>query len=159
MDYDKKLGLPDIFTTRESYRLDLRWDDVLYERDGECRLLGARFSGPVLSKAARINPNDHMILDFYKQYYVFAKNVYLAKLSWSIPVYNDDGTICLNDAMLSHDTELNRVPKLNGTDYILIDTIGHEDHDHQFNLTYTTYVMNVDDKLYNFWEFHTYRQV
>jgi hypothetical protein len=45
---------------------------------------------------------------------------------------------------------LNRVPKLASTDYLIIDTRGHDVENHHFNLVYKTYVVNEDTQLYKF---------
>lgn len=157
MNYDKKLGLPDIFTTRDFYRLELRWKNVIYANEGDCEIVDAYFSGPVLKHAEKIEQNSFMLLDFYKQYYVFAKNAYIATFSWGEVIYNKDNTISLKNTHIKHDTELNKVPKLNSGDYIIIDTIGHEKEIHDFNLTYNTYVLNENEELYNFWDHHHYK--
>lgn len=134
----------------EKYRLELHWKSVVYERDGVCKLKGAYFSGPALSMAQKINDNDNIAIDFYKQYLVFVKNVYVAKLSWKKVIYNKDNTVSLKNTILKHNTELNRVPKLNNTDYIVIDTKNHESSIHHLNLLYTAYVINENGMLYKF---------
>lgn len=138
------------FTFGERYRLEIRWDGVTYERPGICKLINAYFTGPVLKEALRINDNDHIMLDFYNQYAIFVRNVYVGKLSWSEVVYNGDGTITIKDAKITHDTELNRVPQLRDSDYLVIDTSNHEIEKHPFNLLYTTYVVNAAGELYDF---------
>jgi len=138
------------FLISERYRLELRWEKASYERDGLCKLENACFSGPALSIAEKINNNDSINLDFYKQYLVFVKNVYVAKLSWGEVVYNKNNTVMLKDALVSHDTELNRVPKLSDTDYIVIDTAKHEADVHQFHLVYDSFVINENGQLYKF---------
>ena len=76
--------------------------------------------------------------------------MYVGKLSWGEVKYNKDGSITLKNANMSHDTELNRVPKLSDADYLIIDTSGHEVERHPFNLLYKTYVVNEDTQLYKF---------
>lgn len=134
----------------EKYRLELHWEKAVYEKEGFCNLKTATFSGPALSDAEEVQPNDEILLDFYSQYMVLVKNVYVAKLSWGKVIYNKDKTISLSDAKISHDSELNRVPKLKDTDYLVIDTSNHEVSIHRFNLTYRTYVVNESGEPYNF---------
>lgn len=134
----------------ERYRLELHWKKANYEKDGLCRLTNAYFSGPALAMAQKINSNDSINLDFYRQYLVFVNNVYVAKLSWGEVVYNNDKTITLKDAIISHDTELNKVPKLKNKDYIAIDTKKHEVETHDFYLAYDCFVVNEDGELYSF---------
>lgn len=138
------------FSIAEKYTLILSWDKVLYKTDGECSLINARLSGPALSIADKINPNEFIKLDFYKQYLIFVKNIYIAKMSWGDVIYNKDNTVTLKDAKISHDTELNRVPQFKNKDFILIDTSNHENNKHAFTLVYTSYVVDEAGNLYNF---------
>lgn len=138
------------FLLSERYRLELHWKKAIYERDGICKLEGAYFSGPALKIAEKINENDNINIDFYKQYFVFTKFVYVVKLSWGEVVYNKNGTVFLKDAMLSHDTELNRVPEFKNTDYIVINTENHEAAVHHLNLVYESFVVNENNELYKF---------
>lgn len=138
------------FLLSEKYRLKLHWKKASYEREGICKLEGARFSGPALQIANKINDNDSINIDFYKQYIILVKNIYVAKLSWGEIKYNRNGTISLKNAVLKHDTELNRVPKLKDTDYIVIDTKNHEEAVHHMHLVYDSYVVNENGVLYKF---------
>lgn len=133
----------------ERYKLELHWEKVKYEQDGICKLIGTYFSGPALSNAEKINDNDTIKLDFFNQYLVFVKNVYVGDLSWNEVVYNGKKVV-LKGAKITHDTELNKVPKLKDTDYLVIDTSNHEMAVHAFNLLYTTYVVNEGGEPYNF---------
>lgn len=134
----------------EKYRLELHWEKARYEKEGVCDLKGAFFSGPALSDAEEVQPNDEILLDFYSQYIVLVKNVYVGKLSWRAVKYNKNNIISLMDAKITHNTELNRVPKLKDNDYLVIDTSNHEMAVHMFHLTYKTYVVNEGGELYNF---------
>ena len=134
---------------RERYKLEFHWEKVVYEEKGVCRLKNAFFSGPVLSTTEKIQDNDFIMLDFYTQYLILVRNVYVGKLSWKEVTYSNK-TIKLSDANITHDTELNRVPKLKDTDYLVIDTSNHEWAEHNFNLFYKTYVVNEYGELYNF---------
>jgi hypothetical protein len=138
------------FLLSERYRLEVHWKKTVYEQPGICVLKSAYFSGPVLQEALRINDNDYIMLDFFRQYAIIAKNVYVAKLSWGEVEYNSDKTITLKDAKITHNTELNRVPRLKDTDYLVIDTSDHEISKHRFNLVYKTYVINEQNEMYDF---------
>ncbi len=137
------------FMLSERFRLELKWKKATYEVEGVCKLDGAYFCGPAILEMLQLNNNDHIILDFYCQYIVLVKNVYLAKFSWGEVVYNTN-TISLKDAIITHNTELNRVPKLNSNDYLVIDTEDHEVSRHIFTLVYKTYVVNETTSLYKF---------
>lgn len=140
----------DKFILSERFRLELKWKQAIYEIEGVCKLDGAYFCGPALTEALQLNNNDHIMLDFFVQYMVLVNNIYVAKLSWGEVVYNSDGTISLKDAIMTHDTELNRVPKLKDNDYLVIDTENHEVEKHLFNMLYKTFVVNETTSLYMF---------
>jgi hypothetical protein len=140
------------FIFSDRYRLELHWKSTAYERDGVCKLSGVSFSGPALVEADKINSNDNIMLDFFHQYIILVENVYVAKLSWGEVIYNKNGTISLKKAFIIHSTELNKVPKLSDTDFLILDTSNHESETHQFNPLYKTYVVNTDTQLYKFGE-------
>lgn len=140
------------FSLAERFRLELRWDKAVYDQDGICRLTGAKFTGPALSEAMQLNDNDHIMLDFFKQYYVIVDAVYVAKFSWGQVKYNKDNTISLEDTFITHDTELNKVPTFKSSDYLVVDTSDHEVESHPFNPVYRTYVVNETTSLYRFGE-------
>lgn len=138
------------FIFSDRFRLELHWKSTVYEQDGICKLSGACFSGPALVEADRIKDNDHIMLDFFHQYLILVDNVYVAKFSWGQIIYNKDDTITLKNALITHDTQLNKVPKLTDTDFLIVDTENHETEKHPFNLLYRTYVVNTDTQLYKF---------
>lgn len=138
------------FSLSERYRLELHWEKAIYDSPGICKLSGAYFYGPALYEAQQINNNDYIMLDFFKQYVVVVSNVYVAKLSWEEVVYPNNGKVFLKNTMITHDTELNKVPKLAFTDYLIIDTKGHDEAQHPFNLVYKTYVVSETTQLYKF---------
>jgi len=140
-----------VFLLSEQFRLELRWQEVLYERDGECKLINAFFTGPVIQIAQKINSNDYMLLDFYSQYLHLVNNVYVANFSWKEVTYSEDGKIVfLKNALLSHRSELNTAPNLKSDDYFVIDTSDHVIEKHSANLVYKTYLINNDNMRYNF---------
>jgi hypothetical protein len=138
------------FLISERFRLELHWAKAVYKDDGVCNLFDAYFSGPALREAQQLKDNDHISLDFYSQYVILTKGVYVADFSWGKVEYKPDGSIWLFDAKLKHDTELNRVPKLKSDDYLVIDTSDHETEKHAYNMVYKTYVVNETTSLYNF---------
>jgi hypothetical protein len=138
------------FLLSERYRLELHWQKAIYEQEGICKLESAYFSGPVLSHANKINCNDHILIDFYSQYVLLVKSVFVAKLSWKDVIYNTNDTISLKDVLIEHDAELNNVPQLKDTDYLVVDTSDHEESIHALHMVYKTYVVNDDGKEYNF---------
>jgi len=154
--YEERIG----FLLGERYRLELHWKRAVYKQEGVCELKGAYFSGPVLQQAEEIGPDNEMLIDFYRQYYIFAENVYVATFSWGEVVYNKDDTVTLKNAKITHDTELNKVPKFKSSDYLVIDTKNHDVEVHAYFPTYTTIVVNAEGKAYNFWKHHgSYRKV
>jgi hypothetical protein len=138
------------FDLSDRFRLELHWSDILYNIDGVCDFTDAYFSGPALSEAVKLNDEDFIYLDFYRQYISLVRSVYVVKFSWRGVKYEKDGIIKFDNSKMEHATELNRVPKLKKNDYIIIDTSDHEDEKHQYNLLYKTYVVNEDTQLYAF---------
>lgn len=138
------------FSLGERYRLELHWENVVYEQPGICKIVGACFSGPALNEAQKLNDIDSILLDFYSQYITLVDRVYVAKFSWEGVCYNSSGTITLKNAVITHDSQLNRVPKLKNEDYLVIDTSDHILEKHAFAPAYKTYVVNEDTNLYRF---------
>jgi hypothetical protein len=138
----------DLFQLGEKYRLDFSWDDVIYV-DNTCKFVNACFSGPVLQFAEKIESNNFMLLDFFKQYFILVDNVYIGKLSWGEVIYNEHRVNLVN-CILTHESELHKVPKLEKTDILIIDCKQHERETHAFYTTYKTYVSNKDLQVYNF---------
>ena len=138
------------FILSDRYRLELHWQKTIYRQPGRCMIEGAYFKGPALTEALQLRGGDHILLDFFRQYSVLVENVYVGKFSWGEVGYNRDGTISLKDTFITHDTELNKVPKFKATDHLVIDTSNHEVESHPFNPVYRTYVVNGDAELYRF---------
>ena len=132
----------------EKYRLNLKWDKTEYI-DNTCIFHGAYLSGPVLTLAEKIESNNSMRLDFFKQYFILVSNVYIGNLSWGEVVYKEDN-VYLMDCKLTHASELHKVPKLSDRDYLIIDCKYHDREIHSFYPTYKTYVSNEDTQLYTF---------
>lgn len=143
-----KLG----FITDDKYRLELRWNKAVYDKN-VCKLKGAYFCGPVLNDIEELRHNDHILLDLFKQYYIFSASVYIVTFSWG-QVKHDivKNRIDLKDASLTHPVELNKVPKLRNKDYILINTKGHDIETHHSYPTYQSMVLNEFGEVYNFWK-------
>lgn len=139
------------FLISEMFRLEIRWEDVSYNKDGVCFFKNAYFTGPVLKQALKINEKDHILLDFYSQYLALVKGVYVGKFSWNGVEYTKDGnSVLLKESKLEHEKELNRVPKLNKDDFFVVDTSDHTTELHNTFLVYKTYVINNDNDLYRF---------
>ena len=134
----------------EVYRLELHWKKVLRPKAGEMHLVGAYFSGPALAQADKINDNDTIRLDFCSQLVVLVKCVYIGDLRWGEVVYNKNRTITLKNARVEYDPELKGIPNLAAKDYLVIDTSGHENNKHLYNLLYPAYVIDRDSEIYDY---------
>lgn len=134
----------------ERYRLELHWKKVLRPKAGIMYLTDAYFSGPALAQADEINSDDTIRLDFCSQLVILIKSVYVADLYWGEVVYNKNKTITLKDARIEYDPELKGIPNLEKKDYLVIDTAGHENEKHLYNLLYPTYVIGKDSELYDY---------
>jgi len=137
----------DKFLLSERYRLEIHWDSLIYE-EKKCLFGGATFSGPALSIASKIEPNDNILLDFYSQYIQFVSGVYVGKFSWGEVIYKNEHVL-LKDAVLVQE-ELKSVPQLKETDYLVIDTLNHEVVVHMYNPMYKTFVINNESGYYDF---------
>jgi len=136
------------FFISEKFRLEVHWDKVNYLNDMEVILEGCYFCGPVLSEVVEIQQEDFIRLDFINQYVVFVNHYYIANLSWEGARRTED-KIFLDNVVLKN-KYLNSVPKLENDDYIVIDTINHENEKHSYNLVYISYLINKDGEHYNF---------
>lgn len=146
-EFNKKIG----FLLGEKYRLELHWSKIKYNK-GLCRCSGAYFSGPALQFAEKIEPNNFLLLDLFKQYFMFSKTVFIVNLSWDEVEYKSDNMIIkLSNVFLKHELELNKVPKLNNKDYIVINTKNHDRSTHHLFPTYEGIVVNEFGEAYNFW--------
>lgn len=145
--YIDKLG----FLKDSKYRLDLNWKSVKYDK-GICYLKGAYLTGPVLKYLEEVSPNDFILLDFHKQYYIFSSDIYIVHFAWG-DLKNDfaNNKIHLYNSYLKHTTELNNVPKLRNKDSIMINTKGHDLETHMYYPTYKAMVLNEFGDVYNFW--------
>ncbi len=138
------------FLSNERFKLELHWQEALYEIEAECCLKGAYFSGPAMQMAQEINQIDSMMLDLYSQYLHLVKGAYVLTLSWKGVIYDGIGKAFLKDAKLTKNEELNTVPILNNNDYFVIDTRDHEASIHHFHFLYKSVLVNETDTLYRF---------
>lgn len=139
------------FRVSERFRLEVHWDNVFYKKEGEAFLEGCYFSGPVISQVGPMSDKDVISLDFVGQYIIFIKSFYIANLSWEGIIRKTD-KIYLNNAIIKN-INLNILPKLKKDDYIVIDTQNHEDEKHNYNINYTSYLVNSDGILYSFGDY------
>jgi len=138
------------FLLSERFRLELHWDTALRPEAGIINLTGAYFSGPAMKQADKINDNDTIRLDFCSQLIVLVTNVYVGDLKWGEVSYNEAEIADLKDARIEYDPTLKGIPNLENKDYLVIDTSGHENEKHAYNLLYPTYVVDRDNELYNY---------
>jgi len=136
------------FLLSERFRLEIHWQKCTHS-EGEIHFTGAYFSGPVLKEAVELNQADHITLDFCKQTMIVVDGVYIGTFAWNGIEYSEN-KIFLKAAVLIYDEELKNIPKLNDTDYLVIDTRSHENEKHNYNALYPTYVVGKDDELYDY---------
>jgi len=136
------------FSVSEKFRLEIHWSRSVYEQEGIAKLLGCHLSGPVIKEVAQMNEEDTMRLDFGNQYSIFVPYFYIATLSWK-GIKRVANKIYLYNVLLTNDN-VNSVPKLSGSDYIIIDTKDHEDYKHQYSLVYPSYLIKFDGEKYDF---------
>jgi len=133
-----------------SYLLFLSWVSVDYSiaDDKSVLLRGAYFSGPVLTRAAKVKDKDFIDLDFTEQYITKVDGYYIARLSWSSIKYVG-GIVYLGDCILSCRFNPN-ILSLKQDDFIIIDTSMHEEKTHPFFLVYPSKVSSALGEPYVF---------
>ena len=138
------------FLLSERYRLELHWKKVLRPKAGEMHLTDAYFTGPAMKQADKINDNDAIRLDFCSQLITLVNSVYVADLRWGEAVYTKNENVYLKNARVEYDPSIKGIPNLGNKDYLVIDTSGHENEKHLFNLLYPTYVIDEDSEIYDY---------
>ncbi len=134
----------------DAYLLLIRWLKVEYDIDDDkvIKLLGTYFSGPVLKHAAKIQPNDNIRLDFTEQYTGKIQDYYIAKFSWGDVKYQGD-IVYLGDCLLECKYK-DILPKLKDDDYIVVNTVMHEEAVHQYFMNYTAELYSAFGEAYAF---------
>jgi len=136
------------FNIGERYRLEIRWQKAIYNQNGESKLVGCCFTGPVIKEVDSLNEEDSMSLDFFNQYRIFVPSYYIANLSWR-GVRFAENKIELDNVKLKN-KYINSVPKLKNDDFIVVDTSNHTEEKHHLFLTYPAYLLRFDGELYKF---------
>jgi len=136
------------FMISEKFRLEIHWKKVKYEIDQIALIEGCYLSGPVLKEIAKLNDKDFIDLDFVNQYLIFLDHYYIARFSWAGIEYKLN-KIFLKEVRLEN-VNLNVVPKLNNSDYIVIDTKDHEEEKHAYHFVYPAYLIRKDGLMYDF---------
>ena len=143
------------FLISEQYRLDIKWDKAIREREGLVRLEGCTFSGPVINQVVGINNKDKILLDFGKQYRIFINAYYVLILEWE-GFERKDGIFHLKNAML-RSQRLEFTPTIKDSDHIAIDTESHDTNKIKITeeegfipLNYKAFLLNPEGALYNF---------
>jgi hypothetical protein len=133
---------------KEWYKLFFSWTGIVYNGD-IATFASARFSGPVLKRAQKINPDTYIDLDFSYQNantsLFLPRTFYVARLEWKEVEYKDD-TVLLKDCTLLH-TKTGSLKSLQDGFQFLIDCSGHEAHRHHTMLVYPAWVLNPDESI------------
>jgi len=154
----------------EKYRLEIRWGEVSYLKDGTVIFKNCYFTGPVLKEALKLNDKDHMSLDFGTQYITFVGNYFIADFNWEGVVYKEDVNRIYFDKAKLTTRYPDNIPTLSNRDYLVLDTSAHDtskivvdvervlEKKKRFQqirtinapLSYKTYLLKEDGSLYNF---------
>ena len=130
----------------KKYRLELHWDSVKKSRKNICFLSGAYFSGPALKIANKINAPDWIDIDLTPQHEKVISHYYFARLFWKEVEYKED-KVFLKDVRLES-KYVNEVTNFQDLDYIILDTLKHEERTHNSNLVYKGEVVTKDKVKY-----------
>jgi len=145
----------DKFLISEQYRLDIKWNKLIREKEGIAKLEGCTLSGPVINQVVGINHKDRILLDFGKQYRIFIDSYYVLILEWEGFERRDVGFLLKNAMLKSRRLEFS--PTLKDTDYITVDTETHDTSNFKITkregfipLNYKAFLLNGEGTLYNF---------
>lgn len=139
------------FLISEQFKLEIHWENVVYGEQGACFFTNAYLSGPALQIAQKINNNDNILLDLYSQYIVLSKGAYVLPFFWDTVTYSGDGKkVLLENARIVHNEDLTNAPKINSSDYIVIDTSDHRSDIHQYSMVYKALLIKEDHERYRF---------
>jgi hypothetical protein len=131
---------------REEYKLFFSWAGLRYDKE-VASFTKAWLAGPVLSRAAQIQPNDYIELDFSRQNYdipIFLPDTFfIARLRWKGVEYKDDKVV-LKKCCLIHNKAGSLKDLRNGFKFI-IDCSRHEEYMHRSVLVYPAWVMTPED--------------
>lgn len=136
------------FRCRRKYRLELRWDSVEYDSKFVARLHGARFEGPALKNAAKIEAPDSIRLDLTPQMVSLLASYYTVPLTWEGVEYVGEKVYLKNAALVNEGIQ--DFHKIDSADYIVINTEKHEEAVHAYNLLYEAQVVRSDGKPYKY---------
>jgi len=127
----------------ERYKLYFEWIGLKYNKD-VASFKDAWFHGPVLQRAAKINSNDYIDLDFSSQNFnnklFLVDSYYIAKLRWKDVEYRE-GKVMLKGCKLTHN-KAGTLRELKDGFSFLIDCGRHESYMHHKTLVYPSWVMN-----------------
>jgi hypothetical protein len=128
---------------QEGYRLDFHWKGMRYEGD-TAYFESAWFTGPVIQKAAKVEGDNYMDLDFTEQNMrsgIFLPSYYyIARLKWRGAIYSALG-IELTECTLDH-RKTGSLKALKDGMRFHIDCSKHEHHTHHRFLVYPAWVVN-----------------
>jgi hypothetical protein len=128
---------------QEGYQLYLKWNRIRYDEQ-IAHFTGAVLTGPVLSQAQAIEPNDFIDLDFTKQNanvdLFLPQHFFIARLAWKDVVYKDN-MVELKRCTLIHN-KAGSLKELKNDFSFVVDCSGHEEHMHKNMLVYPAWVLN-----------------
>jgi hypothetical protein len=131
---------------QEVYQLFFNWQGMKYSKD-VATFKKAWFDGPVLARAAQIEPNNYISLDFSLQNFqtnlFLPDNFFIARLSWKDVEYKDNKVI-LKKCSLLHN-KAGSLKELKDGFKFLIDCSQHEEYMHRKMLVYPAWVLNPEE--------------
>ena len=140
---------------KERYKLELRWDNVERINGIITKVNNARFTGPALKIAHKIQPFNSITLDLTPQHIntkefknVKGLNYYWSKFVWKEVMYCDN-TVFLGNTVFESQFISNDI-SLKSTDFIIINTEQHEEKVHVYHLVYDSVVVNREGKVYKY---------
>jgi hypothetical protein len=140
---------------KERYRLELKWDSIERVNGIITNVHNARFCGPALRIAHKIQPHNNILLDLTPQVFntkdfsaIKGLNYYWSKFVWEKVMYCD-GLAFLGDTRFESQFISNDI-SLKNTDYVVINTEKHEEKTHVYHVVYDAQVVNREGKVYKY---------
>jgi hypothetical protein len=120
---------------------DISWDNFFIQDKLTSELINARFKGPGIAQAYKLQESDRIRLDLTKQYSKVLPSFFIIELEWVGIHYKKEDTISLRRVYIK-DIPISISKDIRDTDFMRVYLVGHDDTNHRRHLVYITEVRN-----------------
>jgi hypothetical protein len=120
---------------------DVSWDNFFIQDKVTSELVNARFKGPGIAQAYRLQESDKICLDLTRQYSKILPNFFILELEWTGIQYKKEDTVVLRKVLI-RDIPISISKDIRDTDYMRVYLTGHDDKNHRRHLVYITEIRN-----------------